>query len=1303
MQKPFDLAHGPLVRCFLFEVGPDDHCLQFIFHHTIIDGSSVDVFWHELAICYRAFREGRSPVLPAMSWQYGDYAREQRLRLTPGRIDTLLAFWRASLAGAPARLELPLDHARPLYSTFGSDDVECELPGKLLHALRELRAAEKVSLFVVFLAAFEVFLARVSGQKDLVVGVPFVNRRDEKTQQLIGCFVNPLPVRAHLQESVRFRELLAEAQASLKSAMAHHDLPFSVLVEKLAPHRRTACPPIFQAGIVLFREEVDGTELAGLTQEDRRGPAGGTTCDLNVYVAVAKDGGRVRFEFNRELFEASTIRRLAEQYMRLLEDIAANPDGVISTGFDPAGQGLQPAQASARDQSVRSCVIVGEGSLAATGQDLSERTCCQPVGEISLLAGAEREMLLTKWNAGPATSPPELCVHELFEQKAETIATTPAVVFDGASLTYQQLNEQSNRLAHYLRALGVLPESRIGVCIDRAPNMVVGLLATLKAGGAYVPLDPAYPAERLAFMLADSDPKAILTQKSLVASLPNHRLPVICLDDLPEQVARESAANPVSAVLPSNLAYVIYTSGSTGRPKGVLVEHRALANYTVAAIQKFGVGAGDRMLQFASINFDASAEEIYPCLAGGATLVLRTEEMIKTAATFFDLCRTWNVTLLDLPTAYWSHLVGQMEREDLSLPPAVRIVIIGGESALPARVAAWHKRVQGSARLFNTYGPTETTIVATWCELADTPGSALPIGRPIPNAQVYVLDPALQPVPIGVAGELCIGGSGLARGYLNQPELTAERFIANPYDKAPNARLYRTGDVVRFLPDGNLEFIGRQDQQVKIRGYRVDLTEVETALALHPAIRENAVTVLDVGPDDRRLVAYAVPVDGSVLPDTEALRRFLKNTLPDYMIPGAFVMLDCLPVGLNGKIDRKAFPAPASELFETACTSAAPRNVTEALLAAIWCEVVGLKRVGIHDNFFDRGGHSLLGVRLVTQIRSAFQCDLPLRSLFQAPTIAELAGLIQSGHCPDESKIHLVEVQKGRSGLPLFFVPGGGGGESQYMVYARMMRQLGHDLPVYGFRVWGLDGRTKPKNSVKALAFAFIAELITVQPQGPYFLAGECLGGILAYEMAQQLRARGARVAFLGMMDTSCPSMGSFLRNVAGKLRPHCDQFLGRILQLPWSRRLTGLPGAIATTMKQIGNDLGYVRSHPLEKTAPEQRRLQVRQVRYTYTRTLLRYQPKPYDGKITMLLTNDFKSVSGPPAAWRKWACGGLEVHRLEGNHKDYVRDQAVTTGRVFGQCLTRARQEAEARQDAREKTASESRLGLFSTGDGV
>jgi amino acid adenylation domain-containing protein len=621
----------------------------------------------------------------------------------------------------------------------------------------------------------------------------------------------------------------------------------------------------------------------------------------------------------------------------------------------------------------------------------------QCLHSLPILTDTESYRLVFEWNQTQSDYPDEKCIHSLFEEQVKRTPDAIAVVFENQQLTYYQLNQRANQLAYYLQDLGVKAETLVGICVERSLYTIIGILGILKAGGAYVPLDPAYPQERLSLIIEDANVSLVLTKSKLIDRLPIHQIRPVYLDKEWQEIFQQSGENLTQSVKYSNLAYVIYTSGSTGKPKGVLVEHKSLVNYTLAAIAKYNINSRDRILQFTSLNFDVSAEEIYTCLITGASLVLRTESMLASSQIFLQKCQEWGITIAILPAAYWHNLTTRLESDRLSLPPALKLVVVGGECVLANKVEQWQEYVGKQVRLINAYGPTEATISALWCDLSElnltVPLSEVPIGRPIANTQVYILDNHLQPVPIGVAGELYIGGDGLARGYLNRPDLTAEKFIPNSFSNQRNARLYKTGDLARYLPDGNIEFLGRIDHQVKIRGFRIELGEIESALTQHPHVGEVVVVVREDKPGDKRLVAY---ITGNLTSDSiPSIRNYLKGKLPDYMMPSAIVLLDMMPLTPNGKIDRRALPVPDLRP-ELELTFAAPRTPTEEIVANIWSEVLSIMPIGIHDNFFELGGHSLLSIQIISRLRESFAIDLPISLLFASPTIAEFCQAIET-------------------------------------------------------------------------------------------------------------------------------------------------------------------------------------------------------------------------------------------------------------------------------------------------------------------
>ncbi|MEG4595033.1 amino acid adenylation domain-containing protein [Microcoleus sp. F8_C2] len=945
--RPFNLEQEPLLRSIVLQLGETEYLLLLTMHHIISDGWSLGVFVRELTELYQAFCTGKPPVLPELPVQYADFAVWQRQWLTGEILETKLHYWKEQLKNAPNLLELPTDRARPAVQTFRGGYYYAAFSKELSAELTTLSKRAGVTLFMTLLAAFQTFLYRYSGQDDIVVGTPVAGRNRRELERLIGFFVNTLVLRTDLGGNPSFEQLLNRVREVALQGYTHQDLPFEQLVEALQPTRDLSYTPLFQVMFALDDAGVPSMELLDLAVSSYSVESVTAKFDLTLSMENTADGLVAEWEYNSDLFDETTIVRMAEHFQTLLEGIVANSKQAIS--------------------------------------------------ELPILTPGERQQLLVEWNNTAKDYPQEKCIHQLFEEQVERTPDAVAVVFEEKQLTYRELNVKANQLANYLRSLGVGPEVLVGICVERSLEMIIGLLGTLKAGGAYVPLDPNYPSERLAFMLEDSSVPVLLTQEKLLEKLPQHSACVVCLDSDWEKIAVHSKENPSIPVKPKNLAYVIYTSGSTGKPKGVLIQHESLINYTTVASAEYEIEKCDRLLQFSSISFDVSAEEIYTSLTSGATLVLRTNSMLDSIEGFLQKCKNWKITVMALPTAYWHELTAFLSQETLALPLSLRLIIIGGEKALPERLKTWLECVEQPVRLVNNYGPTEATIGATIYDLSvgDTKLKELPIGRPLGNVQTYILDGNRQPVPIGIPGELHIGGAGLARGYLNRPELTTERFIRNPFSESATERLYKTGDLARYLNDGNIEYLGRIDDQVKVRGFRIELGEIEAALSQHPNLLQVAVTLREDIPGQKNLVAYIVPFQEPP-PTFSEMRHFLKEQLPDYMVPSAFVILKCLPVTPNGKVDRKSLPAPDLNSLIQKAHFVAPRTPTEQLLASIWAKVLGVEKVSINDNFFESGGHSLLATQLLSKVSHTFGLHLPLSKLFEAPTVADISSYIEA-------------------------------------------------------------------------------------------------------------------------------------------------------------------------------------------------------------------------------------------------------------------------------------------------------------------
>ncbi|HEX2209846.1 MAG TPA: amino acid adenylation domain-containing protein, partial [Longimicrobium sp.] len=959
--EAFDLTTLPLVRWFLVRRGAEEHVLVHREHHVVHDGWSFHVFLREMLALYEAFSAGRPSPLPELAWQFGDYAYAQRRWMEGDEARRQVEFWRRQLAGSPPVLALPYDRPRPAEQRFRGASPRYELPAELYRRLREASRRMGVTLFATMMAAYDVLLWRWSGQADLNVGTGIANRRAEETHELIGMFVNSVVVRARVEPELPFAELARRVHAAALAAAEHQEVPFEMVVEALRPDRSLAHNPVFQAMFSFHDSAIPDLRLPGVEVEVTPALGNGSSkFDIDV-VAIPRaeqrigqghpgeaDGITLVWEHNSDLFDAATMEAMVCQYRALLETVAAEPE--------------------------------------------------RRVGALELLDDAERRRVLEAWN--PPSAGREAAgvpVHRGIEAQVARTPDAPALRCGGETVTYGELNRRANRLAHRLRRLGVGPDVRVGVCLERSAELPVALLAVLKAGGAYVALDPAYPPERLSFMLADSRALVLVAQartRSAVAAPAGVAL--LDLDAAREELAAGRDDDLPGGAGPTNLAYVIYTSGSTGTPKGVGIDHRALAACLDETVREYALGTGDRVLQFHSASFDPAADEIFATLLSGAALVPLADALAEPAA-FLETCRREGITLLQVPTAVWHTLVPHLEANPDVLPPALRLVVIGGERALPGAVAAWRRVSAGRVRLLNSYGPTETTINCTRWDATGGGDGEVPvvlIGRPVAGCRAYVLDEAMRPLPPGVPGELYVGGVQVARGYLGRPAATAERFVPEPFGGGAGTRMYRTGDRARWRTDGTLEYLGRLDEQVKVRGFRVEPGEVEAALRAAPGVAECTVVARDVAPGETRLVGYVVPREAGDRRAADEIRTHLRRALPEHMVPGALVLLDALPLTPNGKVDRAALPAPDAAAGGEAWV--APRTPVEEVLAGTWAEVLGRGRVGATENFFSLGGHSLLATRVVSRIRAALGVELPVRALFEAPTVAELAARVQA-------------------------------------------------------------------------------------------------------------------------------------------------------------------------------------------------------------------------------------------------------------------------------------------------------------------
>ncbi len=1070
-RAPFDLAAGPLIRGRVLRLDELEHVLLITQHHIISDGWSLGLLVKEVGALYTAFTQGQPDPLPALAIQYADYAAWQRQWLHGDVLRAQLDFWRSHLGGAPALLELPTDHPRRPMQSHAGDRVKFCLSPELTAALRKMSQRHGITLFMSLLAGWSILLSRLSGQSDVVVGTPVANRGRAEIEPLLGFFVNTLALRVDVAGNPTVAELLSKIKAITVGAYAHQDVPFEQVVEALQPQRNLSYSPLFQTMLALDNTPSEGAlRLPGLELQPVVTARHTAHFDLELGVVDTGETLEGNFVFASDLFERRTVERFAGYLLTLLQGLVADDT--------------------------------------------------QLVGHLTLLPALERAQLLDGFNSTLASLPQEQLIHVLFEQQADRDPAAAALIFEERTLSYAELNRRANQVAHHLIGLGVRPDDRVGLCVGRSLEMVIGLLGILKAGGAYVPLDPAYPVDRLSYMLEDSAPVAVLTQSGLRFGLPflaTVGKPIVVLDD--ESLSQLPGINPDAQALgltTGHLAYVIYTSGSTGQPKGVMVEHHSVINLMHVHVANCRLKAGDRLLQFASYSFDASVEEIFPALSVGATVVLRPDNLIAADASFVAFLQEQRIDIVDLPTAFW-HQWSQQVAAGRSLPgDTLRLVIVGGEKLEQRYLATWMANpITRACEVLNTYGPTEATVYATSIALDATaalPAREVCIGRPVANTRIYVLDEYLQPAPLGVAGEIHIGGAQVARGYLDRPELTAQRFVADPFSKAANARMYKTGDLGRWLGDGTIEYLGRNDFQLKVRGFRIELGEIEAKLSNCAGVREAVVIARTDGESDKRLVAYVVAHDGIEL-STAHLRSALLLVLAEHMLPSAFVCLAALPLTPNGKLDRNALPAPdqsavVSRHYEV------PAGPIETAIVDIWQGLLGLQQVGRNDHFFELGGHSLLAIKLIHEVKVRLGVALPLAAVFSSPTVAALAAMAEFG---PQHKSLIVPLQSTGQGRPLFCIHPIGG---QVSFYQSLARQSAGRYPVYGVQSPEVIGMSLQLDSVEAMAAAYAAAMRTTQPVGPYRLLGWSSGGLVAAAIARHLIDRGFEVEYLGLVDS---------------------------------------------------------------------------------------------------------------------------------------------------------------------------------------
>lgn len=1201
-EQPFDLTSDLMLRASVLRLADEEHLLLLTMHHIAFDGWSMRILWQEVATLYAGYCLGETPRLPELPVRYSDYAIWQRSELKEQRLAGLLDYWSRQLEGI-SPLELPTDRPRPPVPTHRGARQEFQLTSDLIDPLKRLALTEGVTLHMTLLAAFQALLARYSRQDDIAVATPTAGRNDRQLEEQIGFFVNTLVLRTDLSDAPTFRELLGRVREVSLAACDHQELPFEKLVEDLQPERHLSRSPLVQVlfQLMSFSEQqliLQDLEVACLPEISQR-----VVFDLELHLWQQPDNIRGSFVFSTDLFDPATITRMAEHFVTLLSGIVANPD-------------------------VRLC-------------------------ELPMMTERERHQLLVEWNDTAADFPHDKCVHELFEQQASRTPDAVAVVFETQELTYRDLNQRANLLAHHLRNLDVGRETLVGLCLDRSPELVVGILGILKAGGAYVPLDADYPPERLQFMLDDAGLKFLVTQQTLLNRLPAADCQAVCLDTDTSKFQNSARSNPSPATEANNLAYVMFTSGSTGRPKGVQISHRAVVNLLTSMAAEPGLTSDDRLLSVTRPTFDISVLELLLPLSVGACVEVVSAELAADASGLCEKLRKAAPTVVQATPATWQMLIetGWEGCRDLK-------VLCGGEALTDALARKLSRR---SGELWNMYGPTETTIWST-IHRVDSGGNRGVIGHPIANTQVYVLDAHGQPTPIGIAGELYIGGAGMAEGYLNRPDLTAEKFVTNPLNEDLDSRLYRTGDLCRWIDGGTLEFQGRLDNQVKLRGYRIELGEIEAALDEHDDVAQSVVILREDHPGDKRIVAYCVPNSDRDLSLSE-LKRHLRSGLPDYMLPAAFSTLAALPLTSSGKIDRRALRVP-SETSKPSLSNDQPKDLLERRLLQIWQKLFDVKAIGREDNFFDLGGHSLLAVRLAAEIEKLLGWRLSIASIFQTPNIASLAEVLREKDGVAPPRTSLVPLQPDGSKLPFFFVHGWGG---EVHVFESLARCLAPDQPVFGLRAIDPFGAKKRPVSVEEMAAQYVREIRSHQPEGPYYIGGSSLGGWIAYEIAQQLTRQSQAVRMLGIIDTGAVSTlpkllywRHVIPHLVKYLTKRCGLHLRRFLSLPWHDVIGFLQGRCSALRAVF---FGHVRQ-PLSETETQTDSVlnQATVLKEDHYRMLVSlYQPEKYEGIIDLFASDPGYHRVPPVHLFQHFSRSGVRIHHIGGDHSTMLDEDHV------------------------------------------
>jgi amino acid adenylation domain-containing protein len=1195
----FNITQGPLFRFELLVLGNYQFYLMINFHHIISDDVSVNIFIEELNSIIESLMHGKPVNLPPVSITYTDYALAHEKWLKGEECRIQLDYWKKELSGYSDVLQLPVDFPRPKISTNNGTEYHFTLDLDLRDRLMKLSMKYGSSMFLTMLTAYVALLSQYASQEDLVIGVPVSTRNSSELETLMGVMINTLPVRIQIDGELSFLQNLEKVSKKFFSGFDNHEVPFEHLVEELGVKFAMDVNPLFQAIFNYLPEYSNDIHFPGLLMQRMLVEHNYSQVDVTLEVNDRKNSLFCKVRYKNDLFREETIQRFAGHYTTFLKAICTDET--------------------------------------------------KPLNEISVLTEEETQQLLTDWNQTTTDDPKDLCVHQVFEQQVKETPDAIAVEFNKQQLTYAQLNEKANKLAGFLLKNGAGEDKIVAVFLERSLDLPVTLLAVSKTGSTYLPIDPIFPKARLETILEDAGPVMLVTQSSLVHILPQTTAKLVFIDD-PSLLVTEHGDNP-GLGNPTKPLYILYTSGSTGKPKGVPVKQHSVVNLLRSFSRMLQFGKDDILFSITTISFDIAELEMYGPLITGAKLVIGSPETALNTELLMKALDKCNATLFQATPATFKMLVRSSWKGKKDLR-----IISGGEALSKELVSELLPRCK---EVWNGYGPTETTIYSVAKKISpdELEGDGyVPIGKPIDNTKLYVLNKKMVPVPVGLTGELYIGGDGLSPGYFNLPEKTAQQFIPDPFSSEPGRLLYKTGDLVRYQPDGNMVYLNRADSQVKIRGFRIELGEIESVLSRFEGVAENVVIVRQDSTGEKMLAAYYVLKDGAA-PDIQEMRRYLKELLPDYMIPGAFVRIEKFPLTSTNKVDRKALPDPDLTTDMQSMEYEAPVTPTEKKLAVIWGSILKHSKVGIHDNFFEIGGHSMIAVSLILKIEKELGVRLPLATLFEHSTIHLLGEIIDKKSKPVSWR-SLVPIRPEGSRKPIFLVHGVG---LNVLLYSALVNHLDPDLPVYGLQAKGLDGKEKPLETIEEIAAHYISEIMTVDPDGPYAVAGFSSGGRIAFEMAQQLSAMGKKVSFLGLFDAAA--------NEYSASRPLIDRLGSQIQRslkyLAWNIRyffrdkeqtkLSIISRKLKNLRKKLrGLDMEIDRKDLVSTGAESELPRYLRRVHRANLKASKKYTPKPYSGKIILFKAKHqtFYHLDPDHYGWDDYARGGLQIHEIPGEH---------------------------------------------------